>query len=149
MVGLLGRVISPSQGLYLHRKTQHRKTRTNIHALSGTRTHDPRNQPAKTHASYRTATVTGKIVFYYTRNRGLHVAVGMCYILLYYDGVRLSLWNWAANGPIFHPPDDTWVNLEQWWNAIERGKPKDLDTYLSYCHVVHHRCPRSKPSPSS
>jgi hypothetical protein len=26
-VGLLGRVISPSQGLYLHRTTQHRKTR--------------------------------------------------------------------------------------------------------------------------
>jgi hypothetical protein len=32
MVGLLGRVISPSQGLYLHRTTQHRNTRTNIHA---------------------------------------------------------------------------------------------------------------------
>jgi hypothetical protein len=59
MVGLLGRVISPSQGLYLHRTTQHGKTRTNIHALSGIRTHDPRNQPAKTHASDRTATVTG------------------------------------------------------------------------------------------
>jgi hypothetical protein len=58
MVGLLGRVISPSQGLYLHRTTQHRKTRTNIHALSGIRTHDPSNQPAKTHASDRTATVT-------------------------------------------------------------------------------------------
>jgi hypothetical protein len=58
-VGLLGRVISPSQGLYLHRTTQHRKTRTNIHALSGIRTHDPSNQPAKTHASDRTATVTG------------------------------------------------------------------------------------------
>jgi hypothetical protein len=56
MVGLLGRVISPSQGLYLHRTTQHRKTRTNIHALSGIRTHDPSNQPAKTHASDRTAT---------------------------------------------------------------------------------------------
>jgi hypothetical protein len=27
MVGLLGRLISPSQGLYLHRTTQHRKTR--------------------------------------------------------------------------------------------------------------------------
>jgi hypothetical protein len=39
-------VISPSQGLYLHRTTQHRKTRTNIHALSGIRTHDPSNQPA-------------------------------------------------------------------------------------------------------
>jgi hypothetical protein len=60
MVGLLGRVISPSQGgLYLHRTTQHRKTQTNIHALSGIRTHDPSNQPAKTHASDRTATVTG------------------------------------------------------------------------------------------
>jgi hypothetical protein len=45
-VGLLGRVISPSQGLYLHRTTQHRKTRTNIHALSGIRTYDPSNQPA-------------------------------------------------------------------------------------------------------
>jgi hypothetical protein len=64
MVGLLGRVISPSQGLYLHRTTQHRKTRTNIHALSGIRTHDPSNQPAKTHASDCTATVTGFIFFF-------------------------------------------------------------------------------------
>jgi hypothetical protein len=46
MVGLLGWVISSSQGLYLHRTTEHRKTRTNIHALSGIRTHDPSNQPA-------------------------------------------------------------------------------------------------------
>jgi hypothetical protein len=60
MVGLLGRVIIPSQGLYLHRTTQHRKTRTNIHALSGIRTHDPSNQPTKTDASDSTATVTGK-----------------------------------------------------------------------------------------
>jgi hypothetical protein len=52
--GLLGRVNSPSQGLCLHRTTQHRKTRTNIHALSGIRTHDPRNQPAKTNALDRT-----------------------------------------------------------------------------------------------
>jgi hypothetical protein len=60
MVGLLGRVISPSQGLYLHRRAQHRKTRTNIHVLSGIRTYDLSNQPAKTHASDGTATVTGK-----------------------------------------------------------------------------------------
>jgi hypothetical protein len=64
MVGLLGRVISPSQGLYLHRKTQHRKTWTNIHALSGIRTHNPSNQPANTHASDRTATVTGILHIY-------------------------------------------------------------------------------------
>jgi hypothetical protein len=63
-VGLLGRVISPSQGLYLHRTTQHRKTRTNIHALSGIRTHNPSNQPAKTHASDRTATVTGNLLLH-------------------------------------------------------------------------------------
>jgi hypothetical protein len=60
-IGLLARVISPSQGLYLHRTTQHRKTRTTIHALSGIRTHDPSNQPAKTHASDCTATVTGTL----------------------------------------------------------------------------------------
>jgi hypothetical protein len=41
LLGLLGRGISPTQGLYLHRTTQHRKTRTNIHASSGIRTHDP------------------------------------------------------------------------------------------------------------
>jgi hypothetical protein len=64
MVGLLGRVISPSQGLYLHRTTQHKKKRTNIHALSGIETHDPSNQPAKTHASDRTTTVTGIYVFW-------------------------------------------------------------------------------------
>jgi hypothetical protein len=49
MVGLPGRVISSSQGLYLHMTTQHRNTRTNFHALSGIRTCDPvyeRSRPA-------------------------------------------------------------------------------------------------------
>jgi hypothetical protein len=32
--------ISPSQGLYLHRTAQHRKTRTSTHASSEIRTHD-------------------------------------------------------------------------------------------------------------
>jgi hypothetical protein len=40
-VGLLGRVISSSQGLYLHTTTQHRKARTSIHDLSGIRNRDP------------------------------------------------------------------------------------------------------------
>jgi predicted component of type VI protein secretion system len=77
MVGLLGRVISPSQGLYLHRTTQHRETRKNIHALSGIRTHDPSNQPAKTHASDRTATVTGRVVGLHSSKtlskQGIHI----------------------------------------------------------------------------
>jgi hypothetical protein len=34
LVGLLGRVIGPTQGLYLHRTTQHRETQTHIHAQS-------------------------------------------------------------------------------------------------------------------
>jgi hypothetical protein len=42
-VGLLGQVISPSQGRYLYtRKHKHRiNVYTDIHALSGIRTHDP------------------------------------------------------------------------------------------------------------
>jgi hypothetical protein len=58
-VGLLGRMISPSQGLYLHRTTQHRKTETNIHALSGIRTHDPSVRTIRAHAPDCAATVTG------------------------------------------------------------------------------------------
>jgi hypothetical protein len=41
--GLLGRVISPWRGRYLHTR-KHKRTinaHTNIHALSGIRTHDP------------------------------------------------------------------------------------------------------------
>jgi hypothetical protein len=57
MVGLLGRVISSSQGLYLHRTTRDRETRTNIHTLSGIRSRDPvyeRSRPAP-----QTARATG------------------------------------------------------------------------------------------
>jgi hypothetical protein len=38
------------KGLYLHRTTQHRNTKTNIHASSGIRTHGPSNQAAKPYA---------------------------------------------------------------------------------------------------
>jgi hypothetical protein len=61
MVGLLGRVISPSQGLYLHRTTQNRKTRTDIHALSGIRNHDPSIWVIKAHAADCVVTVTGNV----------------------------------------------------------------------------------------
>jgi hypothetical protein len=36
------------KGLYLHRTTQHRNTKTNIHASSGIRTHNPSKQAANT-----------------------------------------------------------------------------------------------------
>jgi len=41
LVGLIGRGISLTQGLYLPRTTQHRKTRTHIHTPCGIRTRDP------------------------------------------------------------------------------------------------------------
>jgi hypothetical protein len=47
---LLGRGISPSQGRYLHRRAQHRKTRTHIHASSGIRT--PRSQCSSSRRPY-------------------------------------------------------------------------------------------------
>jgi hypothetical protein len=47
LAGLPGRGISPTHGLYLHRKTQHRNTTTNINALSGIRIHDLSNEAEK------------------------------------------------------------------------------------------------------
>jgi hypothetical protein len=47
----------------------------------------------------------------------------------------MSLWNWATNRPT-SPPNDTWVNVEQWWNNIDRGKLKTLEKILSQCHFV-------------
>jgi hypothetical protein len=41
LVWPLGQGISPMQGLYLHKTTQHRKTWTHNHALSGIQTYDP------------------------------------------------------------------------------------------------------------
>jgi hypothetical protein len=63
LVEFLWTVISPLQNLCLHRTTQHRNTRTNTHASSGIRTHDPSNQAAKTYALDRAATANGQIIF--------------------------------------------------------------------------------------
>jgi hypothetical protein len=53
LVGLLRRGRSPMQGLYLCRTTQSRKTKTNIHAVSGIRTHCLSDQAIKAYASER------------------------------------------------------------------------------------------------
>jgi hypothetical protein len=57
LVGLLGRVISPSQGLYLYRTAQYGKTRTNILALSGIRTHDSSVRAMKAYGPDQVVTV--------------------------------------------------------------------------------------------
>jgi hypothetical protein len=49
----------PTQGLYLHRATRHRKTNTNIHVVSRIRTHDLRHRAIKAYASDRAATGIG------------------------------------------------------------------------------------------
>jgi hypothetical protein len=58
---LLGRVISPSQGRYLHIGQHKHKTNTytDIHALSGIRIHDPSVRAKTIHALHRGATVIG------------------------------------------------------------------------------------------
>jgi hypothetical protein len=56
------------------------------------------------------------------------------------DGVRLCLYGTAAaNGPIVHPPDGTWMRMDQRWNDINRGKPKDSKRTLSQCHFIHRK----------
>jgi hypothetical protein len=52
-------VVGLLQALYLHRTAQHGKTRTNIHALSGIGTLDPRVTVIKAHASHLVATGVG------------------------------------------------------------------------------------------
>jgi hypothetical protein len=54
----LGESSARRKGLCLNRK-QHRNTKTNIHASSGIRTHDPSNQAAKTYALDTSAAGTG------------------------------------------------------------------------------------------
>jgi hypothetical protein len=70
---LVPRVISPSQGLYLHRTTQ---TRKNIHALNGIRTHDRSAQNIKAHAPDCVAIVTDLsqlLIGNYAREDSMHV----------------------------------------------------------------------------
>jgi hypothetical protein len=62
MVGLLGQVISPSQGLYLHRTTQHRRTRDKHPCLE--RDSNDRSRPAPQTArplDWRSVTITQPI----------------------------------------------------------------------------------------
>jgi hypothetical protein len=28
--------------------------------------------------------------------------------------------------------------MEQWWNDVDRGKPKNVEKNLTQCHFVHH-----------
>jgi hypothetical protein len=39
----------------------------------------------------------------------------------------MSKRNVAANGPIVRSADDTWVNVEQLWNDIDKGRPKNSE----------------------
>jgi hypothetical protein len=65
-VGLLGRVISSSQGLYLYTNTE--KRTPNIHALSEIQTHDPGFRATEDSTCLRPlGTVTGSLPFYYSR----------------------------------------------------------------------------------
>jgi hypothetical protein len=55
------------------------------------------------------------------------------------ETTSVSMETAAANGPIVHPLDDTWVNIEQRGNDTDRVKPKNSEKNLSQCHFVHHK----------
>jgi hypothetical protein len=59
LVRLFGPAFSPSQRLCLHRTAQDRKSRTDIHDLSGFQNHEYSMQAAKTHTLDPAATTTG------------------------------------------------------------------------------------------
>jgi hypothetical protein len=65
LVGLLGRGISQSQGLYQHRTTQHKNTKTDIHALSGIQSRDPSVRAIKVEAPDYAVTVTNIILVHF------------------------------------------------------------------------------------
>jgi hypothetical protein len=57
-----------------------------------------------------------------------------------YDGVRPCLCGSAAsNGPIVHPLDDTWVNMEQRWNDTDKENRMTRKKNLSQCHTVYRK----------
>jgi hypothetical protein len=62
LVGILGREINPTKCLYLHTTTQRRKTKINIHATSGIRTHDISHQVIKAYDSGNVITGTDHVI---------------------------------------------------------------------------------------
>jgi hypothetical protein len=54
-------------------------------------------------------------------------------LLLLLQGETMFLWNWASMFlyvPFVHLTDDTWVNMEQWWNDADR---KNRKTWRKTC----------------
>jgi hypothetical protein len=84
------------KGFYLHRPTQHRNTKTKIHASSGIQTHDPSNQAARTCALDHIATGTSILDTYRYQipncpeNR---VELFFVFVCVWCDWKQISLWS--------------------------------------------------------
>jgi hypothetical protein len=116
-VGLLGRVISPSQGRYLYTsQNKHRRnTHTNIRALSAIRTHDP---------SVRTKII---YAFFFNADSGrwspYRMSTRHCSHVLAYCTCPGWLWGWRS-----------------WWNEMWlAGETEVLGENLPWHHFVHHK----------
>jgi hypothetical protein len=62
---------------------------------------------------------------HYASDRTWFIAVIIIIIIIVTMGWDCLYGTAADNGPIVHPKVDAWVNMEQRWNDIDRGKPKN------------------------
>jgi hypothetical protein len=98
-VGLLGRVISPSQGLYLHTgQHKHRiNAHTNIHASSRIRTYDPSVRASEDSSCLRPLGYRGRHFFF------------IFYVILFF--LTLCILKWPL----------LWSSGQSFWLQIQRS----------------------------
>lgn len=114
LAGLLARGIGLTQGLYLHWRTQHRKMRTNIHALNGIRTTISASKrwrfTPQTEWPLRPVEKVLQITDFVELSYCQLLKKKLCFIEL--DISRLIDRNWLHSAAaIFNCPSEVWSNL--------------------------------------
>jgi hypothetical protein len=124
--------ISATQSLYLHRTAQHRKTRTNIHALSGTGIHDlsvkQSRQTRQTARPVGPAKINICVWSNYALRRSKLVVINV-------DRVKLCLRTAATSGPIAHPVGDI-MSMESHGGVILTGENRWTSATLSNTNPI-------------
>jgi hypothetical protein len=136
LVGLLCGGISPAQGLYPHRTTQHRKTQTNIYAPSRIRTCDPNVGATEDSTCLRPLGHWDRLVkklpaFYGTRG----------FFTVFARAHHWSLyWTRRIQSTPSHPENQNFLFLKVWENALWNKAQKNIEgtkpEKWNPCHCV-------------